>query len=294
MRRIAGIAVAGLLLTGSVTACGKLDGAARSVKDAAAEATPSAARSADTDPATDPAPSATTRTPSRTPATTRRPTSVSPSPSRPVTAADVPNLAVPELLSLARDAADDVRTVHVRATIRLTDVPKMLIDATVDRQREDFTGSATTDQYQLLLTRKGGDVWIKGDERYWLVTGAGRVSAERAKLLATKYLRTSDTDPTVSGLVEGIIAAADPAYALHTVSDRSTKLPLQRFESWQVIPVQAANGDTAYINAGLPAYPIRLITSGVEPEADNYDRFDEPVTVTPPPAEEVVDVEQLG
>lgn len=293
MRRIAGIAVAGVLLTGSMTACGKLDGAARSVKDAAAEASPSASATDDTDPSASPSPSTTTRTPSRTPTTSRRPTSPSPSPSRPVTAADVPNLAVPQLLSLAREAAANVKTVHVRATIRLTTVPKMLIDANVDRRTEDFTSSATTDQYQLIIMRQGDDVWLKGDERYWLVNGGGKISAANAKVLATKFLRTSDTDPTVTDLIEGILGASDPAYPLKVVSDRSTKLPVQPFESWQVIPVQAANGDTAYINAGLPAYPIRLVTSGVEPEADNYDKFDQPVVVTPPPLAEVVDIEDL-
>ncbi|HSA51108.1 MAG TPA: hypothetical protein VLH10_13520, partial [Yinghuangia sp.] len=92
-------------------------------------------------------------------------------------------------------------------------------------------------------------------------------------------------------LVEGIIDVADPSYVLSGLSDRSTKLPVQTFEGWQVIPVRAANGDTGYLNAGLPVYPIRLVTGGPEPEADNYDKFNEPVIVEEPPAGDVINAD---
>lgn len=288
MRRIAGIAVAGILLTGTLTACGKLDGAARSVKDAASEASssPSATETDDTNPSADPTSSATTRTPSRTPSSTRRPTSASPS--RPVTAAEVPNLGVEQLLSLARTAAGEIKTVHVRGTAKLGGTEKAFVDAYVDRRSEDLYGSATFPTYRVDVVRIGPTTWLKWDERYWLSDGS--TSAARARELSTKHFRTETTDPAAKGLVDAMLGVSDPEYPLESVSNRSTKLPVQQFESWQVIPIRAANGDTLYLNAGLPVYPIRLITSGIEPEADNYDRFNEPVVVTPPPANLVVDM----
>ncbi len=284
MRRIASIGVVGVLLSAALTACGQVDGTARSLKDAASPS-PSSSGPTKAPPSksTSPSPSTTTRKP-----TTRPPTSTSPS-RGPVTSADVPNLSVGELISLARTAARTVKTVHVRATIKLDGTKKMLIDVYVDRETENFRGSASTDKYVLQIVRKGDDVWFKGDQQYWLVEGKGQFSPADAQTLATKWFHTADTDSSVSGIVTGVLGASNPEYVLEHLNSSSHKLPLQQFEGWTVIPISASTG-TGYLNAALPVYPIRLITNGPEPEADNYDKFNEPVDITEPPAAEVVDL----
>lgn len=285
MRRIASIGVVGVLLSAALTACGQVDGAARSIKDAASPSPSSGGpTTAPPSKSSSPSPSATTRKPT----TSRPPTSASPT-RGPITSADVPNLSVGELISLARTAARTVKTVHVRATIKLDGTKKMLIDVYVDRETENFRGSASTDKYVLQIVRKGDAVWFKGDEQYWLVEGKGQFSAADARTLAAKWFRTVDTDPSVSGIVTGVLGASNPEYVLEHLNSSSTKLPLQQFEGWTLIPISASTG-TGYLNAALPVYPIRLITNGPEPEADNYDKFNEPVNITEPPASEVVDL----
>ncbi|MEU8135529.1 hypothetical protein [Streptodolium elevatio] len=275
----------GVLLSAALTACGQVDGAARSIKDAASPS-PSSGGPTTAPPSKSASPSPTKTT--RKPTTSRPPTSASPT-RGPVTSAEVPNLSVGELISLARTAARTVKTVHVRATIKLDGTKKMLIDVYVDRETENFTGSASTDKYVLQIVRKGDAVWFKGDEQYWVVEGKGQFSAADAKTLATKWFRTSDTDSSVSGIVTGVLGASNPEYVLEHLNSSSTKLPLQQFEGWTVIPISASTG-TGYLNAALPVYPIRLITNGPEPEADNYDKFNEPVNIAEPPASEVVDL----
>lgn len=283
VRRIASVGVVGVLLSAALTACGQVDGTARSLKEAASPS-PSASGPTATPSKQPTSPSASPTT--RKPTTSRPPTSSAP-PRGPVTAADVPNLTVSELISLARTAARTVKTVHVRATIKLDGVKKMLIDVYVDRETENFRGVTSTDQYALQIMRKGDSVWLKGDEQYWLVEGKGQYDASEAKVLASKWLRTTDDNPLVSGIVTGVLGASNPEYVLEHLNANSTKLPLQQFEGWTLIPISASTG-TGYLNAGLPVYPIRLITNGPEPEADNYDKFNEPVTIVEPPASEVV------
>ncbi|HSA49409.1 MAG TPA: hypothetical protein VLH10_04760 [Yinghuangia sp.] len=198
MRRITGIAVAGLVLTGSLTACGKLDGPAGSIKEAASETTPSASTTADPDPNTSPSPSNTTRKPTST-STTRRPTSASPT-RVPITAADVPKLTVSELLAQARTAAESVRTVHVRATIKGDDGEKIFVDMNVDRETEDFYGSASLSGLTVQIVRKGDSIWRRGNEAYWADQGGGALSAEQVKYLATKHVRQSVTTPKPSSI----------------------------------------------------------------------------------------------
>lgn len=288
MRRMAGIGVAGVLLTAMVTACGNLDSPAGSVRDAAEPSSPSPSRTTGTpSPATTrPSATPTTRTP-----TTARPTSTPPATRPSLSPADVPNLPVSQLLSMSRTAARSVKTVHVRATIKIDNgATKMLIDVNVDRETENFFGSASTDKYVLSLVRIGESVWIKGSEQYWLVEGEGQFTPEEARYLSAKFLRTTTADPSASGIVTGVLQASNPEYVLDHLSDRSQKLPLQQFEGWTLIPISASSGTTGYLNAGLPVYPVRLITVGGDPEADNYDKFNEPVNVTEPPADQVVDV----
>ncbi|HSA49410.1 MAG TPA: hypothetical protein VLH10_04765 [Yinghuangia sp.] len=91
--------------------------------------------------------------------------------------------------------------------------------------------------------------------------------------------------------MDAVLEVSDLELVLAGTSDRSTKLPVQTFESWQVIPVRAANGDTVYVNAGLPVYPVRLVTGGVEPIANNYDKFNDPLVVNAPPAAQVIDLD---
>lgn len=290
MRRIACVSVVGVLLTGALAACGRVDGPAGSLKEAAASASASASASAEPDESpTTPRPSTSTRPPTSPRPTTSRPVNTT-SPRPPLTAADVPKLSVPDLLSLARTAARGARTVHVRATVLLGGTTKTYIDVNVDRERENFHGTLTNDSYSVYLVRIDGSVWIKGDERYWIVSGKGQVTPEQARLYATKYLRTTADDPAAKMMITGVLQASNPEYVVDQLDDRSTKLPTQPFENWQLIPIRAADGTTGYFNAGLPVYPVRLISGGPEPEADNYDRFNEPVNIAEPPPAQVVDV----
>jgi hypothetical protein len=202
----------------------------------------------------------------------------------------VANLSATQILARTQAALKKVPSVHVKGN-GVTEGQKFGIDLHIS----DKSGRGTITQggQTLELLRDGTTLYIKADADFWRAqTG----SAAAAELLKGKYLKGSTSDPKVASialLTEPDKFVAELFSPKRTVS-KGKRTVIRGIDAIGVVSGGKDSG-TLYVATRGEPYPLQITsTTQSDPGTIDFLDYGAPVTVTPPPPDQVVDTSKLG
>ncbi|SEG89647.1 hypothetical protein SAMN04489712_12416 [Thermomonospora echinospora] len=139
---------------------------------------------------------------------------------------------------------------------------------------------------QVNLTRIGSTLYLKGNDEFW--REAGGPSA--VNLLSGKYFKTSTKDKDLAEL----ISFTDPAKMFDDLlkpEGELTKGATARINGRAAIGLEDGSGGTLYVATEGDPHVLRL-DAGPDVLID-FSGHEEPVTIGPPPAGQVIDTDEL-
>jgi hypothetical protein len=204
-------------------------------------------------------------------------------------------LSADQVLAKSKAAATSAKSVHVVGQIvqssgntafdlKLTDQP-------------GATGTIELGGGKVEIVRIGGDVYFKADEKT-LASGLGGNSAELAKLVAGRYIKGPLTDPRLTGftqltsLKDFTANVLDPSGSISRVDGK----PIDGVPTVGLRNDNKDNGGTLYVADEGEPFPllIEALTGRSDTGNLRMKEWNADVTITPPPADQVIDLSKLG
>jgi hypothetical protein len=212
-------------------------------------------------------------------------------PSKP-TSNGVEKLTAKAIVDKAEAAAKKASSVHISGEATSSGETfgiDMRVSSTKGAQGHIELGGA-----RIEVLRIGTDAYIKADKAFWGQLGDPAVAAK----LADKYVKGSTTDAQFKAFLDFTDITKIFGEILNN-SGKVTKVPGKTVAGAATIGVNdadKANGGTLYVATTGEPYPLLI-----EPNAASGDKgritlgnWNEPVTLTPPPPAQVIDINSLG
>lgn len=204
-------------------------------------------------------------------------------------------LTADQVLAKARAAVAVARSVHIvgevvqaagptRFDLKLTGGPGAI-------------GSIEIAGGRVEIVRIGGDIYFKADEKT-LASGLGGTSAEIAKLVAGRFIKGPLTDQRLASfahltnLKDFTTNVLEPSGAISRVAGK----PIDGVRTVGLLNDNAARGGTLYIADEGDPFPllIEALAGRSDTGTLRMKDWNAVVTVTPPPADQVIDLSRLG
>ncbi|GGY32578.1 LolA-like protein [Streptomyces omiyaensis] len=176
------------------------------------------------------------------------------------------------------------------------------VDVTVDGKGSCKGSMATTGEGKAEMVGTGGDLYIKGDDAFWTESTGGDASAEGpdfGKLLQGRWMKS----PAEAAGSEDSDNFCDLKTIFADMEKETKTTGLTRGDDADVDGTAAvvltgkegAESTTLYVaRDSAKPYVLRVVTTGGdEPGTVTLKDYDKPVTVEAPPADQVMDMEQL-
>jgi hypothetical protein len=157
---------------------------------------------------------------------------------------------------------------------------------------DNSTGKLGVNGQTIELRKLGQTVYLKGSREFWTSNG-GEAAAQ---LLTGKWLKTPLSDKRFSGLSE-LTDLSEAAKGILDPDGTITKGTEKTVNGVRCIGLVSSgkDGGTLWVATTGEPYPVRIEPNAESGEQGSLDftGYGEPVTVTPPPADLVVDVSKL-
>jgi hypothetical protein len=166
--------------------------------------------------------------------------------------------------------------------------------ATLDLKIKGTQGAIGTIKVRgatLTMLRNGSNTYLKSDAAGWTKLGAGA----GASLLAGKWVKVSSADPNFAEMAD--FTRLDKLAAMFLEDDFSAaKVAKAMFGGKAVVKVSDVSGTMLIAATGKP-YPLKVVQVATSASADagslEFSDFGKPVTLTEPPADQVLDTTGL-
>jgi hypothetical protein len=200
-------------------------------------------------------------------------------------------LTAAQVLKKTQTAARNASSVHfVAHIVESGDEP---VDLDVRIAGSNASGTIGTGGKTLNVRVIGESVYLQGDHQFWVDS----VGPEVAKLLDGKWLKGSAADPKLKSITE-MTSRESVADELLTPEGAVKRVKGRTVDGQETVGLHdKADSDegTLYVANADKAYPLLVVP---DPGSDSQGRaefsdWDEKVTVTAPPAAQVVDVDKL-
>jgi hypothetical protein len=200
-------------------------------------------------------------------------------------------LTAAQVLKKAQTAARNATSVHFVAHIVESGEA---VDVDVRIAGSNAIGTVGSDGKTLKVRLVGPSLYLQGDHQFWVDS----VGPEVAKLLDGKWLKGSASDPKLKSFAE--LASMDSvADELLTPEGKVKRVKGRTIDGQQAVGLHdTADSDkgTLYVANAEKAYPLLVVP---DPGSDSqrraeFSNWDEKVTVSAPPAAQVVDVDKLA
>ncbi|MFE6776077.1 hypothetical protein [Streptomyces sp. NPDC057702] len=152
------------------------------------------------------------------------------------------------------------------------------------------------------LIKSGTKVWMKPNQQFWTqpdVAGE-KDGAAAAELFKDRYIHGTTDDEMLKANADmcNLAAMQTAMESDGKTKDQLTKGTLTKLGDQLVIPLTGPGEDggqeTMYVAATGTPYPLKIvIKGGSEPGTVELSDYDKPVSTTPPPANEVIDIAKL-
>lgn len=153
------------------------------------------------------------------------------------------------------------------------------------------------------VIKSGDKVWMKPNERFWSQPeiGGGKDGAAAAELFKGRYIYGTTNDDMLKDNADMCDLAAMQATIKSSSSskDKLTKGEPTKLGSQLVVPLSGPGDapgekETMYIAATGTPYPLKIVTEGGSGSGTvELSDYGKPVTPTPPPASETIDVAKI-
>jgi len=189
-----------------------------------------------------------------------------------------------EIVSTASSALEAVQTVHISGSVANGNTPLTLDLSLVTGK--GATGSMSDGGLSFQIIGLDQTVYINGSPAFWRHFG-GSVAAA---LLTGKWLKAPETGQFASlAEITDLNRLISELLASHGTL---TKGPTTTVNGQKVIAVSdATRGGTLYVATTGKPYPIQISKPGPQGGQIAFDRFNQPVSLTPPP--NAIDISQL-
>jgi len=188
------------------------------------------------------------------------------------------------ILDQVKEAVDGATSVHISGEFP-SQGTKVALDLSLTSQG-DATGTVTNDGLALNLLTVDGTSWYSADEAFWET----RVGPELAAQLGGKYVEIAKTDTTFDAFIDwstfwdkGVLSPSDTV----TKGNEST------FEGEAAIEL-IDSSDNGLLYVATTGEPLPLGIKGGEGGTVLFSDWNADVSVTPPPAEDVIDPAKLS
>jgi hypothetical protein len=202
----------------------------------------------------------------------------------------VADLSANGILSKAKDALGQASSVHIKGG-GFSEGQQFALDMRYGSA--GATGSLTANGQTIELLRVGPTVYLKGTEVFWRSIGG----ASAAELLKGRYLEVPANTPNFSEIA-GFTDLRKNAQELLTPDGTISKGERKTINGVKAIALNSSKGGTLYIALQGNPYPLQVVPSdsSKSDETGSLEFLDYgvPVAVTPPHADQVVDVSKLG
>ncbi|MEU2286065.1 hypothetical protein ABZ614_29725 [Streptomyces sp. NPDC013178] len=223
---------------------------------------------------------------------TPAPTSATPSPAKPLE-----GLTPAQIAEESRLAMTKLKSFKVKGGVS-SDGEEMTVDFTV-AAKGSCQGTFTSGGASADIRKVGGAMYMKGDEKFWQQTGSEEGSSSEETNALTELLKGRWFKLPAGDAKADEFPFCDVTMLFEKDTD---EIPITRGAEAEVNGTHAvtltrkdgAETMTLLVSAEEEPYALRMTNEGgKQPGSLEFSAFNEPVTVTPPPASEVIDSEKL-
>jgi hypothetical protein len=189
-----------------------------------------------------------------------------------------------EIVSAATSAVKSVNSVHVSGTV-LSNGQHVSLDLNLVNGKGG-KGSMAQNGLGFQIVAIGSEVYINGSQAFWRTFGG----AAAAQLLSGKWLKAPAT-----GQLSSLATLTDVQKLFNQLLSSHGTLAKGKTTTIRGQPAIAVtdttNGGTLYVATTGPAYPLQISKTGSSGGQISFDRFNQPVVLTPPAHS--IDISQL-
>ncbi|EDY46901.1 hypothetical protein [Streptomyces sp. SPB074] len=198
-----------------------------------------------------------------------------------------------DIAAKAVAATDKAPSVHLKGTSHLKGGNVVKVDIRVD-DKGHCTGTMSGDGAEAELLRDGGDILIKGDEKFWTNSakasgGSGDQGAQLADKLAGKWVK-APADSADASLCD------KKAFLASMDQDKSERRGLERGDTGEVagkdalaLKKKGGKNLTMHVATEGEPYLLRTETKGSQPNDMTFSEYGKKVEVHQPADDEIVD-----
>lgn len=180
-----------------------------------------------------------------------------------------------QIVAATRSAVAKVSSVHVAGTVASSGT-KVALDLNLVNGKGG-KGSMTQNGLGFQIVAVGPEVYINGSTAFWRATAG----AAAAQLLSGKWLKAPATGQLASlATLTNVQKLFNQLLSSH---GKLAKGKTTTVQGQKVIGVtDTTNGGTLYVAATGTAYPIEISKTGSDGGQIVFDKFNQPVSLTPP------------
>lgn len=211
--------------------------------------------------------------------------SASPSPSDNGVAA----LGAEQILAKAKSALKSAETVRIKGA---AGSGSERFDIDMRYTATSAQGTIAVAGQPIEMRRIGSTVYVKGSREFW----TSHVPPAAVQLLTGKWLKSPMTDQRFAGLAEltDLSKAADGILEPDGTITKGEKKVVAGAPAIALVSSGKDGGKLYIATTGTP-YPLQIVpTKPADSGQIAFTEYGKPVTVTPPPADLVIDVSKLG
>ncbi len=187
------------------------------------------------------------------------------------------------IATAASSAASNANSVHVTGAVA-SGTSRFAIDLTLVKGKGG-TGSISQGGLSFKIVTVNREVYITGSSNFWRAA----LGASAAQVLGGKWLKAP-----ASGQFASLATLTDTQQLFgHLLSTQGnlTKGKTTTLRGQKVVPVNDTGKGTLYVATTGKPYPIEIVQAGTAGGRVDFDRFNQPVTLTAPA--NAIDVSQL-
>ncbi len=180
-----------------------------------------------------------------------------------------------QIVAATRSAVAKVSSVHVAGTIASSGT-KIALDLNLVNGKGG-KGSMTQNGLGFQIVAVGPEVYINGSTAFWRATAG----AAAAQLLSGKWLKAPATGQLASlATLTNVQKLFNQLLSSHGKLAKGKTTTVQGQKAIGV--TDTTNGGTLYVAATGTAYPIEISKTGSDGGRIVFDKFNQPVSLTPP------------
>lgn len=202
-------------------------------------------------------------------------------------------LTAKQIVSKSQTAAKAASSVHVKGTV-VSQGESVTIDMRL-KKGVGAKGTVAVGNSPVEILRIGDAAYLKASKEFWTQVANAAVGAQ----LADKYVKGSTKDSTFSSFVSFTDLNAMFDSIFDTSSTSLTKVDGKTIGGRKTVGVKdpdPQSGGILYVATTGKPYPmlIQSDTTSADKGSVSFDEWDQDVTLTTPPADQVLDISQLG